>query len=128
VLADIDENLIRAGLSTAQRAKFTAARKKAYLAAHPEAGRGKAPVDRGGKKETAKSAVSFAAMTRSSKTGRSVRSVDADVARAEAPGDGIDRVPRTSLDKGAELDALPRRRAQAMCRLAPGFQKRAGST
>ncbi|MGY0573250.1 hypothetical protein ACTGJ9_020910 [Bradyrhizobium sp. RDM12] len=40
------------------------------------------------------------------KTGKHRATIARDVARAEALGDDIDRVAGTSLDKGAELDAL----------------------
>lgn len=111
LLAEIDENLIRADLTPAQRAKFTAARKKAYVAAHPE-------TKRGGDRQTvkakltAKLADSFVTDT-SKKTGKPERTIRRDVARAEALGDDIDRVPGTSLDKGVELDALAAMRAAA---------------
>ncbi|MGY0573249.1 hypothetical protein ACTGJ9_020905 [Bradyrhizobium sp. RDM12] len=39
-LAEIDENLMRADLTAAERAKALKARKKAYQDAHPEAKRG----------------------------------------------------------------------------------------
>jgi len=122
-LAEIDENLIRRDLTTSQRAKLAAKRKAINLEDHPETGRGKAPVGRGGKKVNAKSALSFAEDT-ARKTGRSRRSVEVDVARAVALGDDLDRIAGTSLDQGAELDALakipPHDRQAIISRAADG--------
>ncbi|MHC2276376.1 hypothetical protein ACVME8_002987 [Bradyrhizobium diazoefficiens] len=41
------------------------------------------------------------------KTGKPERTVQRDATRAKALGADLDRVAGTSLDKGAELDALP---------------------
>jgi len=76
---------------------------QAYLAAHPQTKKGgnhQTPIR---KKLSAKSALSFVEDT-AGKTGRSKRSVEMDVARAEALGDDLDRVSGTSFDKGVELD------------------------
>lgn len=95
---------MQADQTPAQRAKFTAARKKAYLAAHPQ-------TKRGGDRQTVKGkqsanlADSFVKDT-AGKTGKPERTIRRDVARAEALGNDIDRVAGTSLDKGVELDAL----------------------
>jgi hypothetical protein len=52
--AEIDENLIRRDLTAVLRAKLVAERKAAYEAVYPETKHGKAPVGRGGRKESAK--------------------------------------------------------------------------
>ena len=105
---EIDENLIRRDLTPSQRAKFTAARKKAYVAAHPETRHGATPGKAGGGKVAAAKNAKFASFVddTSGKTGRSKRSIEVDVARAEALGDVIERVSGTSLERGVELDAL----------------------
>ena len=68
-LAEIDENLIRAELSPAERALHIDARKTLYEKANPETKHGKAPVGRGGKKEDAIFASSFVDDT-AKKTGK----------------------------------------------------------
>lgn len=83
-------------------------RKKVYLAAHPQTKHGGAQGRAGGGKVTSAKDAKFASFVEDTagRTGRSKRSVAQDVARAEALGDDLDRVAGTSLDKGAELDAL----------------------
>ena len=58
---------------------------------------------RGGRKDA-----KFASFERetAARTGKSARSVALDATRAKALGPDLDRVVGTSLDKGAELDAL----------------------
>lgn len=97
-LMEIDENLCRAELSAAQRAKAIKRRKEIWEAMRPESGRN--PPASGGRGNT-----SFAAET-SSASGESKRRVNEHLARAEALGDDLDEVAGTSLDKGVELDAL----------------------
>lgn len=104
ILAEIDENLCRADLTASQRAKFTAARKKVYLKAHPQTGKGGDRQSATGK-QSAKLARSFVAET-AAKTGKPTRTIERDVTRGERLGPDLDRVAGTSLDKGAELDAL----------------------
>jgi ParB family chromosome partitioning protein len=106
LLAEIDENLIRADLSPAERAAHQAARKKVYQRAHPETKKGGDRQTPGAKKLSAKSALSFVEDT-AARTGRSKRSIETDVARADAIGnEALGLVMATSLDKGTELDAL----------------------
>jgi ParB-like chromosome segregation protein Spo0J len=127
VLAEIDENLVRRELTPAQRAKLIARRKVAYEAVHPETKQGRAPAKRGGKGgKTAKSATlpkSFVSDT-ATKTGKSERTIREDATRAKRLGADLDRVAGTSLDKGAELDALaampPEDRAPLIERAAAG--------
>lgn len=102
-LAEIDENLIRRDLTTSQRAKLVSKRKAAYEATHPEAKQGgdrRSTRQVGGLKKD-----SFVKDT-AAKTGKPKRSVERDVTRAKRLGPDLDRVTGTSLDKGAELDAL----------------------
>jgi ParB family transcriptional regulator, chromosome partitioning protein len=103
-------------LTPAQRAKLVSKRKAAYEATHPETkngatgrGRGKVRQVGGPNRE------SFAKDT-AAKSGKSERSIERDATRGKALGGDLDRIARTSLDKGAELDALaampkPERRA-----------------
>jgi ParB family chromosome partitioning protein len=130
-LAAIDENLIRRKLTAPQRAKLVAQRKKLYEAVHPETKHGGAPGKAGGgKKAKGESRQNgdfgddrFTADT-ASKTGRSERSVQRDVARGAALGDDLDRIEGTSLGKGSELDALaampPEQRAPLIERAVSG--------
>lgn len=97
-LMEIDENLCRAELSAAQRAKAIKRRKEIWDAMRPESGRN--PPTSGGRGNT-----SFAAET-SAASGESKRRVNEHLARAEALGDDLDEIAGTSLDKGVELDAL----------------------
>lgn len=60
-----------------------------------------APVAKHGRRQE----MAFAAAT-AAISGQSVRSIQRDLARAEAIGDDLPRVHGTSLDKGTELDAL----------------------
>jgi len=62
-----------------------------------------------GRNATAKLAgASFTADT-AAKTGKPERTIRRDATRAKALGADLDRVAGTSLDKGAELDALAAR-------------------
>jgi len=101
-LAMIDENLMRAELSPADRAKQTARRKALYLELHPETGRGG---DRTQQTDIV-SVCSFAASTAAA-VGKSERSIMRDASRGEqiAP-DVLDAVRNTHLDSGAYLDRL----------------------
>ncbi|MGY3588024.1 ParB/RepB/Spo0J family partition protein [Bradyrhizobium sp. USDA 4350] len=98
-LTEIDENLIRRDLTPAQRAKLIAKRKAAYEAVHPETRHG------GARNKSKSQTLAFAADT-AGRSGRSIASVKADATRAKRLGADLDRVAGTSLDKGAELDAL----------------------
>jgi hypothetical protein len=106
-LMEIDENLARSVLTPAQRARHVRVRKEVYERLHPETRQGGAPgAGRGKKAHKVANLASFAEDTARS-TGRSSRSVRRDAARAEAIPE-LDRVVDTSLDTGAELDALGR--------------------
>lgn len=123
-LAEIDENLIRADLTVAQRAKFTAARKKAYLKAHPETGKGGDRKSKSARDQSAKSALRSFVKSTVETTGRSHRAIEIDAARGEALEDDLDSVVGTSLDKGIELDAMSamsaKDRAALIARAASG--------
>jgi ParB-like nuclease domain len=111
-LWEIDENLIRAELSPSERASCTARRKEIYEALHPEAKHGGDRKSGGSSRKVCdmKKPARFTADT-AVKTGKSERSVQLDAAR----GERLRRIEAyqgqivgTSLDKGAELDALTR--------------------
>jgi len=94
-LWEIDENLIRAGLSPSEEAAHLARRKELFEARN--VGGTNCPTKPQHQK-------AFAQET-AGKTGQSKKDINRKVARAEAIPD-IDRVAGTSLDKGVELDAL----------------------
>ena len=101
-LMEIDENLCRAELSAAQRAKAIKRRKEIWEAMRPnQVGQLVPPVSKHGHAQPHE----FAADT-SRASGESKRDVNRHLARAEALGDELDAVAGTSLDKGVELDAL----------------------
>jgi hypothetical protein len=104
-LAEIDENLVRRDLTAAQRAKETARRKKAYEAVHSETKHGGAPGKAGGGKAKGAKFAAFAEET-ARRSGKSQRSVELDATREKRLGSGLDLIAGTSLDVGAELDAL----------------------
>jgi ParB-like chromosome segregation protein Spo0J len=103
-LAEIDENLIRADLSPAERAQHVGARKAYYEKLHPETKHGGAPGKAGGGKAKGANLASFVGAT-SKATGQSKRTVKRDATRAKKVT-VIDQIIGTSLDTGAELDAL----------------------
>lgn len=109
-LAEIDENLIRFELTAAERAKYTAKRKKLYLAKYPQTGHGKAPKPKTeeGKAEQGKEAnVSSFDRDTAAKSGKSSRSVRRDATRGEkVDGKLLDDIAGTDLDTGSNLDAL----------------------
>ena len=80
-LAEIDENIIRSGLSKAEESKALARRKEIYEALHPEAKRGVAGGKTGGRgrEKIASDKLSFAIDT-AAKTGKSKRTVERDAA------------------------------------------------
>lgn len=92
-------------LTPAQRAK----RKAAYEAVHGSAkaiGARAANRAMGRGNATAKLADASFTSDTASKTGTPERSIRRDATRAKALGPDLDRIAGTSLDKGAELDAL----------------------
>jgi hypothetical protein len=133
-LAEIDENLMRADLTPAERAAHHAAREVIYRRRYPEAAHGGArpgagrkgkvagaKAKKGGKRGGADSYAKDAAK----KTRTSERSVRRDVRRGRAVVD-VTRVAGTSLDKGEELDALsklPKATQDELIKQAQGGQK-----
>jgi ParB-like chromosome segregation protein Spo0J len=101
-LWEIDENLMRAELSPAQRADHLSRRKEIWealqTAQNPRSFEGRGN----------KGFVSDA----SAKTGTPKRTVQVHIARAEALGEDIATLAGTSLDKGVELDALAKMSAE----------------
>jgi ParB-like chromosome segregation protein Spo0J len=101
LLVEIDENLIRADLSPAERARHLVKRKEIYERLYPETKRGVA----GGKvrQGAASAKMSFAESTAKA-TNKSKRTVQREVSRGKI-ADVADAVG-TSLDSPDELDAL----------------------
>lgn len=111
-LHEIDENLIRAPLTPAQRAYAISRRKRLWEALHGEEEEAE---ETGGK--TFPSSLSdgrqagpqherqFAADT-AERTGQDKRSINMHAARGDALGELLHEIAGTSLDKGVELDAL----------------------
>jgi N6-adenosine-specific RNA methylase IME4 len=110
-LIEIDENLARADLSLGERLQHYKARKPLYERLNPQTKHGGAPGKRGGgKKARAKGAITASfAQDVASKTGRSIRAVQLDSARAEKlEADVLSAIVGTNLEQGAEVDALIR--------------------
>jgi N6-adenosine-specific RNA methylase IME4 len=101
-LAEIDENLIRADLTPAERADHQARRKKLYEQLHPETRLGQNQHTRVRKlcEPTDRFTADAAA-----KTGRSERAIQLEAKRGAAIPN-VASLAGTSLDKGEELDAL----------------------
>ena len=106
-LIEIDENLIRAELSAAERAIHVGRRKEIYERQHPQTKHGAAPGRAGGGKAKGTKLGSFAAATAKA-TGQSKTKIKRDATRAKALGKLLDRINGTCLDNGAEMDALRR--------------------
>lgn len=104
-LAMIDENLCRAELSPAERARQTARRKELYLALHPETKAGTAGATARWD-ASANLAPAFTAAT-AEVIGISERAVQRDAERGQrvAP-EVLDRIAGTHLDTGTYLDTL----------------------
>jgi ParB/RepB/Spo0J family partition protein len=105
-LAEIDENLVRADLSPAERALHIGKRKALHEKVHGKAKANSACAanKKMGRDVNAKSAVTFTKKT-AKKTRQSERKVQLEAHRAEKVVVLADIVG-TSLDKGAEIDAL----------------------
>ena len=102
LLAEIDENLVRADLSLVERCLHIDKRKALYERLHPETKHGG---DRRSKSSRQVGDLNDRFTKDTAKTGLSERSVQRDVARAKAIV-VLPEITRTSLDTGAELDAL----------------------
>lgn len=107
-LLEIDENLMRRGLSEMDRAVFLSRRKEIYEALHPETGMGKAP------KGQERQIVVLSGMPAFSenvaeKLGLSRRSIERAISRARIEPDLRDLLARTCwADHGQTLDGLVR--------------------
>jgi hypothetical protein len=99
-LAEIDENLVRADLSPAERKVHIGLRKTLYEAKHPETKHG--AVGRGGK--SSKDEISFVEDT-AHKTGRGRSTVARDAKHAKTVA-VLGEIPGTSLDSDSEIEAL----------------------
>lgn len=105
-LAMIDENLCRADLSPADRAKQTARRKAIYLELHPETGQGKANAKEIQSLDVSERTPAFVDST-AAMTGRSRSAIAADVDRgAKVIDEVVDLIRGTKLDTGTYLDKL----------------------
>ena len=108
LLAEIDENLVRADLTPSERAAHHATRKKLYLKLHPETEKGKA----GGRPrktsdKMSKVSTSGYAKAAAKKVGKTSRTVARDVSRGEKiDSQALADLAGTCLDNGTELDAL----------------------
>jgi len=100
IIAECDENLCVAELSASDRALFTAKRKEAYLALHPETGHGKASP---GKEDN----LSSFDKDQAEKTGVDARTVRRDAERgAKVCDQALHLVRGTHLDTGTYLDKI----------------------
>jgi hypothetical protein len=108
LLAEIDENLVRADLTPSERAAHHAKRKQLYLKLHPETEKGKA----GGRPrktsdKMSKVSTSGYAKAAAKKVGKTSRTVARDVSRGEKiDPQALADLAGTCLDNGTELDAL----------------------
>lgn len=106
-LLEIDENLMRRGLSELDRAVFLARRKEIYLAMHPETGHG--GKRRGNQNDNLSFWSPAAAFTQATaeKLGLNRRSIERAIARARIEPDLRQMLALTRwADHGATLDAL----------------------
>lgn len=110
-LWEVDENLCRAELDPAMRAKFTARRKELYEYLHPETRRGVAGAHASNAAQgnaSAKLAPAFTADT-AARSGQSERSVQRDAERGEKVAeDVLDMLAGRPEATGAVLDRLKR--------------------
>lgn len=110
-LAMIDENLCRAELSPADRAKQTARRKAIYLELHPETGHG-ANLEGSGVANFASPEMPSFAKATATATGQSERKVQLDAQRGQAIVPAVlDFISGTPLDTGVYLDKLRKARS-----------------
>lgn len=107
-LWECDENLCRAELTDAQRARFTAERKKWYEIKHPETRNGATGRGRDKVRQVGEPYARFTDDTAKA-TGRSERSVQRDAMRgAKIDPDALEIIEGTVGDKGINLDAIAR--------------------
>lgn len=106
-IAECDENLCGSVLSPGERARFTARRKEAYIALHPEAAQGVAGATAKHSPATAKLAVASFAEDQAAKTGQSARAVSRDAERGtKVCKEALDVLKGTKADTGVVLDML----------------------
>ena len=122
-IAECDENLCGVKLTPAERAMFTARRKDAYEAKHPETRHGANQHTRTSQSENS----SFTTDT-ASRTGHGRSTVARDATRGERIADDVlEQVRGTALDKGVHLDriaAAPREQQHQVVReIAEGRPK-----
>lgn len=107
IIAECDENLCAPTLTASEKAFFTARRKAAYEALHPETAHGTPTVSRQlGDTGSRVEAPRFTADT-AARTGQSERVIQRDAERGEKVGaEALSLVRGTKLDKGAYLDSI----------------------
>ena len=106
-LAECDENLCGTKLTPSERAMFTARRKQAYEALHPETRHGAVGNGREKSRKVCDSTHSRFSADTSAKTGRSERAIQMDASRGEHIDDAVlSDIRGTPLDKGIHLDAI----------------------
>jgi ParB family transcriptional regulator, chromosome partitioning protein len=103
LLAEIDENLVRADLSPAERALHLHERKRLYEKLHPETKRGATGKGRAKSRQNGES-IRFS-KDAAQKTGRSERTIQREAERAAKISNLVD-VIGTALDSPDELDVL----------------------
>lgn len=122
-LIEIDENLIRAELSPAQRAAAIKRRREIWEALHPENSSGTNCSTGIGYGKPPPRPQQFAADTAQA-AGMTKQDINRHLSRADALGPDLAAVAGTSLDKGVELDALkampPEQRAPLIARAQAG--------
>jgi ParB/RepB/Spo0J family partition protein len=104
LLAEIDENLVRADLSAAERALHLAERKRLYEKLHPETKRGASGRGRAKSRQNGESNQRFTADA-ATKTGKSERTVQREIERA-AKITSLANLIGTALDAPDQLDRL----------------------
>jgi N6-adenosine-specific RNA methylase IME4 len=106
LLAEIDENLVRADLSPAERAMHVDARKTLYEKQHTETKHGGAPGKAGGGKKAKDLNLRSFVKDTAKKTGKGRSTVAREATRGKGGRGWLEDVAGTSLDKGDEIDAL----------------------
>lgn len=106
IIAECDENLCAPALTAAEKAFFTARRKAAYEALHPETIHGENQHTRSRQLGDSSSTPRFTVDT-AARTGQSERVIQRDAERGEKVGaEALSLVRGTKLDKGAYLDSI----------------------
>jgi N6-adenosine-specific RNA methylase IME4 len=104
-LIEIDENLVRADLSPAERAVHMARRKELYERARPETKQGGDRKSASAKSKSQNENLKTFVADTATKTGKGRSTVARDVTRGRAVA-VLSDIVGTSLDKGDEIDAL----------------------